>query len=206
AGISRAHPQARPPTGATTTTNRAYDATRLTGLQQMPQTIALVGEGGGAGLFSHSRNAGDSIRRGPPSGVRSPGSVVSQSERDTSAWESASNATDSTWNNRFAMLGNEDEDTATISDGSDEMDGARISHQVASLVTQDDDDFFPPIQSETIPPWKQSGPIQFVEIQEATLSKSGLLKDRHSKMFKCPVHNSAFELYLYVRSGEEFDI
>jgi hypothetical protein len=132
--------------------------------------------------------------------------VTSQSERDTSAWESASNATDSTWNNRFAMLGNDDEDTATISDGSDEMDGARISQQVASLVTQDDDDDFPAIPSETIPPWKQSGPIQFLEIQEATTSKSGLVKDRHSKMFKCPKHNSAFELYLYVRSGEEFDI
>jgi hypothetical protein len=145
---------------------------------------------------------GDS-RKGAFGSVKSPSSVASQSERDTSAWESASNATDATWTNRFAMLDGESVDDG-VSDTSEGMDSERL-REIAGLVTQDDDDDFPftgPTQS-TSGRWQKTGPIKFVEIGEADVKKSGMRRNHHHKMYHCIPHDAVWTLHVYVPLEEE---
>jgi hypothetical protein len=133
-----------------------------------------------------------------PISPRAPGSVVSHSDRDTSAWETASNATNSTLHNRFALL-RDGASTADESDNSEDLDHSHLAESVAASVVQDDDLDFPSlISGPSSGSLRKDGVLKVVEIGEQQVKKSGMVRVRNSKMFRCPVHDIVFELYVYV--------
>ncbi|CCA69529.1 hypothetical protein PIIN_03468 [Serendipita indica DSM 11827] len=139
-------------------------------------------------------------------GPKSPAlsSAASVSERDTSsAWETNSNATNSTWANRFAMLGRggedeDDEDTKTISDTSDGIDSAVAKKMVDLVVPDDDEDDYPISRPESAVSWSKGDDMHFVEIQEKVFKDAKMTRQPTFKMFRCSVHNVAFKIHLYL--------
>ncbi|KAG8786146.1 hypothetical protein FRC15_012034 [Serendipita sp. 397] len=182
-----------------------------------PQTPRSPNSFGGRGPFppKSATNGGASKRPfggqylRPPSVARS---SASHSERDSS-WESASTATDTTWNNRFASLGGNDEDDEddgdeTASDNSGGLDSQRFEQAVNSLVNQDDeyDDLSVVMRSpsDLSTNWRKAVEpvISFVEIAERDVKKSGLIKDGNFKMWRCIPHNTLFKIHVYVPGNE----
>lgn len=94
-------------------------------------------------------------------------------------------------------------DDGGISDTSEGMDGERLREMAGSVITQDDDDDFASRVSGPTGRWQQTGPIKFVEIGEAEVKRSGLIKNRHHKMYRCIPHNAAWTLYVHVPIEEE---
>jgi len=105
------------------------------------------------------------------------------------------------------MLDGESVDDEEASDTSDGIDTERLRELAGSVITQDDEDDFPsletgPVQS-TAGRWQKTGPIKFVEIGEADMKRSGLCRSHHHKMYRCVPHNAVFSLYVYVPLEEE---
>jgi hypothetical protein len=134
-----------------------------------------------------------------PISPRAPGSVVSHSDRDTSGWETASNATNSTLQNRFALL-QDGASTADESDNSEDFDHSHVAESVAAAVVQEDDLDFPSLASG---PLRKDGVLKVVEIGEPQMKKSGMVRARNSKMFRCPIHDIVFELHVYIPEADD---
>lgn len=107
------------------------------------------------------------------------------------------------WTNRFRMLEGESTiDDGEISDTSDLADGERLRRMVGSVVTQDDDDDFMSVATGSVVGtsgrWQRNGPIDFVELSEADVKRTGLIRNPHDKMYRCIPHSMAWRLYVYV--------
>ncbi|KAG8823715.1 hypothetical protein FRC17_009244 [Serendipita sp. 399] len=166
-----------------------------------------LGGGGANDPGPHKRSFGGR----PPSVTRS---SASHSERDSS-WESASTATDTTWNNRFAALGDEtttEDGDETASENSDGLDSVKFQRLVDSVVTQDEEDADYSGQatrmrspSDVSTNWRRTESlslISFVEISERDVKKSGMIKDGNLKMWRCVPHNTVFKIHVYVPGTE----
>lgn len=144
------------------------------------------------GSFGFNRGGRNGVRKSPVS-PRAPSSV------DTSGWETASNATNSTLQNRFALLRDGASTAYDSDDNSEELDSAHVERVKAVVAQDDDDDYFPPLTPGAASrSWRKDSRLKVVEIGELQVKKSGLIKDRNSKMFICPLHDTIFELHLYV--------
>jgi len=70
-----------------------------------------------------------------------------------------------------------------------------VAESVAAAVVEDDDLDFPFLASGSL---RKDGVLKVVEIGELHVKKSGMVRVRNSKMFRCPVHDIVFELHVYV--------
>ena len=93
------------------------------------------------------------------------------------------------------------------SDTSEGMDGERFREMAGVVTRDDDDDDFQSLVAESVQSaprrWQQTGPSRFVEIGEANVKRSGLIKNHHHKMYRCVPHNAAWTLYVYVPLEED---
>lgn len=140
------------------------------------------------GSFSFSR--GDFFKRSPTT-PKSPPSVVSASDY-TSGWETNSNATTSTFQNRYSALRGDDDEVSDTS----EIPGSDLEKIVDDVVGEDDDLPSSGLVSISI---RTKGQFKVVEVGELEY-KSILprLIRGPSKMFQCPRHGKMFELQVYV--------
>jgi hypothetical protein len=74
-----------------------------------------------------------------------------------------------------------------------------VAESVAAAVVEDDDLDFPSLASGlSYGSLRKDGVLKVVEIGELHVKKSGMVRVRNSKMFRCPVHDIVFELHVYV--------